>query len=1002
MADGHAIETRATDPSARTRGMGLKPRLVIAFLFVSLLIAVTGVGGLLFVKQIGSAVETVANVSSPLVDEAGGLVARVQDISLSLSDASKLRSSDGIEAAKEKLAQQRPAVVGAFDRIEALVTAGRVTVDIAGARTQGDRFLTQAGKVIAALAQQVEHAEQARQQLQEVDLELSAIVALARTLGKQSELNVRRSAAVDPAPVQAAMSVDLLHDLYRLQIDMFDMRDAARGYLAESDPAKLGPLKAGFEKKLASVNTISRQLRARASGDLKTTVMDIRGKLIYIQSITVAQGGLFGLHADAVGSEIVARAANERLRSSFAALREALGAVSARAAKINAGAVAGTQRGVTTATLSSAAIILVGIAAALLVGFMVARSLAGPLTRMTEAMTRLAAGQLDITVPELGRNDEIGAMASSVQVFKENAEKVARMTSDLQTREHEAKDRAESAARAAEDFGEVFAALASGDFKRRVEGEFDGGFARLKEDANAMAARLERMTEEVQEQIDRTSLAVVRFGGMFEAMAGGDLRHRVEGEFDPSFAMLKADTNAMADRLAETVIEANRVSTNISAAVTQVAAGGQDLSERSEQQASTLEETAASMEQLTTTVRLNADNAQQASSFAATARDTAVVGGEIVTETAAAMHEIEQSSQKISEITGMIDEIAFQTNLLALNASVEAARAGDAGKGFGVVASEVRNLAQRTADSSKEIQALISASGAQVRSGVELVTRTGDTLAEIVSAVMQTADIVAEIATANTEQSQSLEEVNTAMAQLDDMTQRNAAMVQEFASAARSMEEEVNRLVALMGFFDTGANPGLVGRDAAAADNPIGDMVTGAERRLGSGSGYGATDSAENLGMTSSHVFSLWTNINEAVAQAAAWRGMTGLTEEIQAMQPHAFSDKAPAHVLENVHDFRRKLDRLRAEAGLGATKVYGNGNGVIEPSVVFLNSGHVLSAMVDWLSRIDGQRCDESHFFRRRKVAGKTPSDVFGLVDLAHRRIDRILALGGDEKLAV
>ncbi|MGE5477166.1 MAG: methyl-accepting chemotaxis protein, partial [Bacteroidales bacterium] len=251
----------------------------------------------------------------------------------------------------------------------------------------------------------------------------------------------------------------------------------------------------------------------------------------------------------------------------------------------------------------------------------------------------------------------------------------------------------------------------------------------------------------------------------------------------------------------------------IGSAASEVAAGSQDLSQRSEQQASALEETAASMEELATTVRQNATNAQQANVLATEARDKAAVGGEVVGTAIAAMDRIEQSSQKIEDIVGMIDEIAFQTNLLALNAAVEAARAGDAGKGFAVVAQEVRNLAQRSAQASKEIKTLIAESSTQVRGGAELVKGAGKTLEDILGSVKRVADIVAEIAAASSEQASGIDQVNSAVTQMDEMTQQNAALVEESAAAAHALEDQSRELNRLMGFFQVGEQ----NRAAAAA-----------------------------------------------------------------------------------------------------------------------------------------------------------------------------------------
>src|SRR5690606_7401637 len=220
--------------------------------------------------------------------------------------------------------------------------------------------------------------------------------------------------------------------------------------------------------------------------------------------------------------------------------------------------------------------------------------------------------------------------------------------------------------------------------------------------------------------------------------------------------------------------------------------------------ASSLEQTAAAMQQVTATVKQNADNAQAANQLAVTARDLAEKGGTVTRDAVAAVTEIEGSAQKIADIVGLIDEIAFQTNLLALNASVEAARAGEAGKGFAVVAQEVRALAQRSANASKDIKALIGESNGQVKSGAALVNQTGQALAEIVTAIKKVSDIVAEIAVASTEQARGLEEVNTAVGAMDEMTQRNGALVEQTSASAEALAAQARSLADLVGFFATG------------------------------------------------------------------------------------------------------------------------------------------------------------------------------------------------------
>lgn len=284
-------------------------------------------------------------------------------------------------------------------------------------------------------------------------------------------------------------------------------------------------------------------------------------------------------------------------------------------------------------------------------------------------------------------------------------------------------------------------------------------------------------------------------------LSAGNLMHKIEGEYKGAFGEIKSALNVTIDRLCEMVKQIVESAQSVNSAAGEISAGSTDLSQRTEEQASSLEETAASMEEITGTVKQNSGNAATANELSSKANKVANDGGKVVEEAVAAMGNIEASSKKISDIIGVIDEIAFQTNLLALNAAVEAARAGDAGKGFAVVASEVRSLAGRSASASKEIKALISESANQVQVGAGLVNQAGETLRNIVASVQQVAKIVAEISTASQEQATGIDEVNTAITQMDEVTQQNAALVEENTAAAQSMLEQARALEKLMSFF---------------------------------------------------------------------------------------------------------------------------------------------------------------------------------------------------------
>jgi methyl-accepting chemotaxis protein len=320
-------------------------------------------------------------------------------------------------------------------------------------------------------------------------------------------------------------------------------------------------------------------------------------------------------------------------------------------------------------------------------------------------------------------------------------------------------------------------AAAAGDFSQRGdESRFEHDFREMVESLNAMM------------QVSDHNLT--RISDLLRAIAQGDLTVRMDGKFNGVFARIRDDANATVDQLAGIVGRIQNAASSINLAASEIATGNQDLSQRTEQQAANLEETAASMEELTSTVRQNAEHARQANQLAIGAASVASQGGQVVHQVVTTMSGIEASSRRIADIISVIDGIAFQTNILALNAAVEAARAGEQGRGFAVVASEVRTLAQRSAGAAKEIKGLIDDSVEKVSEGSTLVHQAGATMGEIVSSVQRVTDIMAEISAASQEQSAGIEQVNQTVVQMDETTQQNAALVEEATAAARSMEEQ--------------------------------------------------------------------------------------------------------------------------------------------------------------------------------------------------------------------
>jgi methyl-accepting chemotaxis protein len=296
-------------------------------------------------------------------------------------------------------------------------------------------------------------------------------------------------------------------------------------------------------------------------------------------------------------------------------------------------------------------------------------------------------------------------------------------------------------------------------------------------------------------------------------VSGGDLTRRIEVNASGEVGQLLQALKEMNESLAGIVGEVRGTTESITTASREIAQGNSDLSQRTEQQASSLEETASSMEELTSTVKQNSENAKHANQLAASASEIATKGGQAVDDVVQTMASISASSKKIGDIISVIEGIAFQTNILALNAAVEAARAGEQGRGFAVVAAEVRNLAQRSSAAAKEITALIAASVDKVDTGTRQVDQAGATMHEVVTAVKRVTDIMAEIAAASDEQSAGIEEVNLAITQMDEVTQQNAALVEQAAAAAESMQGQSEALKQAVSFFKLEAE----GKNAPAA-----------------------------------------------------------------------------------------------------------------------------------------------------------------------------------------
>ena len=526
-----------------------------------------------------------------------------------------------------------------------------------------------------------------------------------------------------------------------------EQQNAARGYAATRNDEFLKNYEAdagALEKSLSAFQerTTNAEQKERA-GRLKTALAEWRGK--NEQVITLARDPATLDQAREMIDDV-------RLTQ----VRGVQGEILDAQKKLVAERWAAQQEAIGQAKLTLAIGSIVAVIAAAAMAWLLSKAIGGPVGAMTRAMGRLASGDNTVDVPAVGQKDEIGQMAQAVLAFKDAA--IEKLRLEAESAEHRAVAEAE----------------------RQVR------------------------EEEKARKAEQDAIAVGSLAEGLGKLARGDLTFRITAAFAPDVEQLKIDFNATLETLQTTMSVITGNTTNMRSGASEISQAADDLSRRTEQQAASLEETAAALDQITATVRKTAEGANHARTVVETARSDAEQSAVIVSRATDAMGEIEGSSKQIGQIIGVIDEIAFQTNLLALNAGVEAARAGEAGRGFAVVASEVRALAQRSAEAAKEIKSLITASSAQVGQGVDLVAQTGKALQRIATQVAEINGAVSEIAASAQEQAVGLHQVNTAVNQMDQVTQQNAAMVEESTAASHALASEATELARLMGQFTIG------------------------------------------------------------------------------------------------------------------------------------------------------------------------------------------------------
>jgi methyl-accepting chemotaxis protein len=630
--------------------------------------------------------------------------------------------------------------------------------------------------------------------------------ASATTAAEKSKIGAEVLSSIADA---SAMSADLSSNTHRAQQIFIEYLPSIKWSLAELNSA-LNSAQTGAAAltiSYAALSTATEELR-KPLADLMATDIAGDGKRNLGNTGVQLIGQLDQITSKIKSVDFQRAALGADTQDAVLAASKAASAMASEAGDVFIQLAESRNSDASTTLFRTLALLIAATIAAIGIVTAISKGITARLASLVRAMDQISRKELNVDIPCLTDTNENGEIARALARFKEAAVEQKAMTDAAVEAAKQQQEQGDHYAHEHERFMSAFTAaadrIARGDFSHQITEKVIQEYEPIMTQMNLMMDQLHQAQGAKLEAEKQINVVVESLGAALSELAEGDLETGLYIDVAPEFAKLKADFNSAASTLKSTISLVKKGAGSIKLGTDEISQASDDLSRRTENQAASLEETAAAVKEITDTVNKTARGATHARETVSVAKSDAEKSGEVVRKAIEAMNGIESSSKQISQIIGVIDEIAFQTNLLALNAGVEAARAGDAGRGFAVVASEVRALAQRSAEAAKEIKGLISASTGQVAQGVQLVGETGLALTRIVTQVAEINTIVTEIAASANEQAHGLEQVNTAVNEMDQVTQQNAAMVEEATAATQTLAQQTEELANLVSRFKTG------------------------------------------------------------------------------------------------------------------------------------------------------------------------------------------------------